>query len=303
MAKQIAIALGGGGTKGYAHIGVLKTLEAAGYEIIAISGTSAGSLVGSLYAAGYTPDEIFEILRSANPKHIFDRRPTDRPSILALQGIEEVLRKALGTRTFAELKRPFGAVALDILSNRTIFLRSGPVVEAALASSAIPGVFPPIKLNDWLLVDGGTTDNVPVRLARLLAPRGTPVVAVALGLMPPEVSCFTEIAPPFRLHLLQRLISRLRYTQAFNTSVRAIEISLGAHTMLRLHVDQPEVLVIPAVENVDLLSTPQDTKPIVAAGAEAMEKQLPALHDAFSWKNRWRTRAKTLEMNHVVVYE
>ncbi len=303
MAKQIAIALGGGGTKGYAHIGVLKTLEAAGYEIIAVSGTSAGSLVGSLYAAGYTPDEIFEILQSANPKHIFDRRATDRPSILGLQGVEKVLRKALDKRTFVELQRPFGAVALDILSNRTIFLRSGPVVEAALASSAIPGVFPPIKLKDWLLVDGGTTDNVPVRLARMLAPRGTPVIAVALGLMPPEVSCFTEIAPPFRLRLLQRLIARLRYTQAFNTCVRAAEISIGSHTLLRLHVDQPEVLVVPAVEDVDLLSTPQDTKPIVAAGAEAMEKQLPALQDAFSWKKRWRIRSKELELNHVIVDE
>ncbi len=300
MSKQIAVALGGGGAKGYAHIGVLRVLEEAGYEIIAVSGTSAGALVGSLYAGGYTPDEILERLQAINPKHIFDRRAGDRPSVLGLHGVEHMLRESLGERTFADLPRPFGAVAVDILTSHTIFLRQGSVVEAALASSAIPGLFPPVKWKDWLLVDGGLADNVPVRLARMLAPR-VPVVAVPLGVMPPTLTCFTEIPVPFRLPVLQNVVSRLRYTQAFNTFVRASEVAVGHHTLLRLHVDQPEITIMPPVAHVDMLGTPTDVEAVVAAGEAVAREQLPALERLFSWRRWLRRNPPPPELNHVIV--
>ncbi len=302
MKRRIVLALGGGGTKGYAHIGVLKVLEAAGYEIAAVSGTSAGALVGSLYAAGYTPDEIAELLQSVDPRHIFDRRSGDRPSILGLQGVENMLREALGDRTFADLQRPFGAVAVDILSGDTIFLRSGSVVEAALASSAIPGLFPPVKWGDWLLVDGGMADNVPVRLARLLAP-GLPVVAVTLGIMPRPVSCFDELPLPIRLKRFQHVVARLRYTQAVNTFIRAAEVSLGYHILLRLQTDRPEVIINPPVDDVDVLASPEDPTFIIQAGEESARATLPHLASLFSWRRFFRPRPPKPEMYHVVVAE
>ncbi len=299
MKKQIAVALSGGGAKGYAHLGALSVLEEEGYDIVAVSGTSIGSLVGALYAAGYTPSQILSLLQSVDPRHLFDRRRGDRPSILGLQGIETTLRAALGQRTFADLPRPFGAVALDILSTHTIFLRSGSVVEAVLASSAIPGMFPPVKKGNWLLVDGGLADNVPVRLARLLAPR-VPVVAVSLGLMPPAVHCFSDIPLPLRVPLMQRAISRLRYTQAFNTFVRASEIALGYATTLRLEVDRPEVLVVPAVHDVEVLGTPPDAERVVAAGEAAMREALPALRRV-SRRPRWLRRTPPVDLRYVIV--
>jgi len=302
MKKDIVLALGGGGAKGYAHIGVLRVLEEAGYNVVGVAGTSAGALVGALYAAGYTPDEILERLIAVDPQHIFDRRAGDRPSILGLQGVEAMLREALGDRTFADLPRPFGAVAVDILSGKTIFLRSGVVADAALASSAVPGVFPPIAWKDWLLVDGGVADNVPVRLARLLAPR-TPVVAVALSLMPPEVEQFEEIAlPPVRISILQKVIARLRYTQAFNIFVRSSEVALGHHTLLRLQVDRPEVTIIPAVGQVNFLDNPPDIDAVVAAGETAARAALPQLKRLFPWyRLRWRTPPPDLD--YVVIDE
>ncbi len=297
---RIALALGGGGTKGYAHIGIIKTLQEAGYEIAAVSGTSAGSLVGALYAAGYTPDEITDLLQSVDPRHIFDRRSGDRPSILGLQGVEGMLRAAIGDRTFSDLTLPFGTVAVDILSGATIFLHAGSVVEAALASSAIPGIFPPVKWGPWLLVDGGMADNVPVRLARLLGPR-MPVIAVSLGIMPPAVTCFHEIPLPIRIKRFQNLVARLRYTQAFNTFIRAAEISLGHHTLLRLQVDRPEFIINPPVDNIDILATPDDPTPIIQAGAEAARATLPHLEAYFRRPRLLRPRPPKLEMHHVMV--
>ncbi len=302
MKRRIVLALGGGGTKGYAHIGVIKVLEAAGYEIAAVSGTSAGALVGSLYAAGYAPDEITELLKSVDPRHIFDRRSGDRPSILGLQGVENMLREALSEHTFADLQRPFGSVAVDILSGDTIFLRSGSVVEAALASSAIPGLFPPVKWGDWLLVDGGMADNVPVRLARLLAP-GLPVVAVTLGIMPRPVSCFDELPLPIRLKRFQHVVARLRYTQAVNTFIRAAEVSLGYHILLRLQTDRPEVIINPPVDDVDVLASPDDPTFIIQAGEESARATLPHLASLFSWRRFFRPRPPKPEMYHVVVAE
>ncbi len=302
MKKPIVLALGGGGAKGYAHIGVIRVLEEAGYDVVAVAGTSAGALVGALYAGGYTPDEILERLLAVDPQHIFDRRSGDRPSILGLQGMESMLREALGDRTFADLERPFGAVAVDILSGQTIFLRSGKVVDAALASSAVPGVFPPIAWKDWLLVDGGVADNVPVRLARILAPR-VPVVAVALSIMPPEVTQFEEIAMlPVRVSILQKVIARLRYTQAFNIFVRSSEVALGHHTLLRLQVDRPEVTIVPAVTNVNILDNPPDIDAVIAAGEAAAREALPQLERLYPWyRLRWRT--PTPDLDHVIIDE
>ncbi len=301
MKRRIVLALGGGGTKGYAHLGVIKVLEAAGYEIAGVSGTSAGALVGSLYAAGYTPDEIAALLQSVDPRHVFDRRSGDRPSILGLQGVEKVLRQALGERTFADLPRPFGSVAVDILSGATVFLRRGPVVEAALASSAIPGLFPPVKWENWLLVDGGMADNVPVRLARLLAP-GPPVVAITLGIMPQPVPCFQDLPLPLRLKRFQHIVARLRYTQAVNTFIRAAEVSLGYHILLRLQTDRPEIIINPPVDHVDILASPDDPGPIIRAGEEAARATLPHLEDLFSWRRRlFRPRPPQPEMHHVVI--
>ncbi len=302
MKKPILLALGGGGAKGYAHIGVIRVLEEAGYDVVAVAGTSAGALVGALYAGGYTPDEILEHLLSVDPQHIFDRRSGDRPSILGLQGMESMLREALGDRTFADLERPFGAVAVDILSGQTIFLRSGKVVDAALASSAVPGIFPPIAWKNWLLVDGGVADNVPVRLARILAPR-VPVVAVALSIMPPKVTQFEEIAtPPVRVSILQKVIARLRYTQAFNIFVRSSEVALGHHTLLRLHVDRPEVTIVPAVTNVNILDNPPDIDAVIAAGEVAARDALPQLKRLYPWY-RLRWRMPTPDLDHVIIDE
>ena len=104
---EITLALGGGGSKGFAHIGVLRVLEEHGYRVRVVAGTSAGAIIGALYASGYSPDEIVAWIESVPPKP-FQRKPEDKPSLMGFSGVEEMLRKALGNRTFDDLPRLFG---------------------------------------------------------------------------------------------------------------------------------------------------------------------------------------------------
>ena len=300
MKREIALALGGGGAKGNAHIGVLRVLEEAGYTVRAVAGTSAGSIVGALYAAGYNPLEIEEWVKSVDQRHFFDRSSGDRPSILGLHGLRTMLESALGDRDIRSFPMPFGAVSVDILSGKTLFMTSGSAVEAVLASSAVPGIFPPLKKENWLLVDGGTTDNVPVRLARLLAP-GLPVVAVSLTTMPPAVPCFSGLKPPFQVPGLLKMAGRLRYAQALKIALRAVDIAISEATLLRLSVDRPEVLITPDVAEIDILATDVPVENVAARGEEAARHALKDIERLFSPLRRLTRRPPKPDLSDVVM--
>ncbi len=297
---DLALALGGGGAKGFAHLGVLRVLEEQGYRVRAIAGTSAGAIVGSLYAAGYSAEEVTQWLESV-PEHAFQRRPNDGPSLMGMAGIEEMLRRALGERTFADLPIPFGVAAVDIYKGYTVYLRRGPVVEAVLASSAVPGIFPPRQWNARLLVDGGVMDNVPVRLARLLAPH-LPVVAVSLTPTPDRLGDPTGVRMLAKIPLLNQLAGRLRLGQAFNIFLRAIDVGGAWMTHIRLQLDQPEVLIEPDVAQVGLLDQ-VNVREVAAIGEEAARQALPQLAEATSTWAAWRRRLKPppLDLNDVEV--
>lgn len=291
---EITLALGGGGAKGFAHIGVLRVLEEQGYRVRAVAGTSAGSIIGALYAAGYDAEEITAWVESV-PERAFQRRPHDGPSLMGLAGVEAMLRQALGERTFADLPIPFGAVAVDLLKGHTVYLRRGSVVEAVLASSAVPGIFPPRQRNGRLLVDGGVMDNVPVRLARLLAPH-LPVVAVSLTPPPERLGSPTGVRMLAKVPILNQLAGRLRLGQAFNIFLRAVDIGSAWMTHIRLQLDQPEVLITPDVAQVGLLDQ-VDIRAVAALGERAAREALPQLEAATSAWAAWRRRWKPAPLN------
>ncbi len=286
---EIALALGGGGSKGFSHIGVLRVLEQQGYRARAVAGTSAGAIIGSLYAAGYTPEEIVAWVERV-PAKAFQRKPHDKPSLMGLAGVEQMLREALGDRTFEDLPLPFGTVAVDVHKGRTVYLRSGPVVEAVLASSAVPGIFPPLEWKGRLLVDGGVTDNVPVRLARLLAPE-VPVVAVSLTPTPDLLGDPTGVRMLARVPVLNQIAGRLRLGQAFNLFLRSIDIAGAWMTHLRLTIDRPEVIIRPEVAQIGLLEQ-VDVRTVAALGETAAQQALPELHAATRTLASLRRRIK-----------
>ena len=177
---RAALALGGGGARGYAHIGVIQVIEERGIEIVAIAGSSMGALVGGLHAAGkldgYTAWVSnltqFDVLR------LLDVSLTS-PGMIRAEKIFARMHELLDGALIEDLPVPFTAVATDLLARKAVWFQRGPVEAAVRASIAMPGVFTPVMLNGRLLVDGGIMDPVPV--APTASARADVTIAVDLG--------------------------------------------------------------------------------------------------------------------------
>lgn len=289
--KEIALALGSGGIKGHAHNGVLRVLRREGYRVRAIAGTSAGGLWGSFFAAGVSPDEV-EAYMAGHPDHtgLYAREPEDGPALMGLGGVRSMLIELLGDRTFEEMEIAFAVTAVDLDTTQEVILNRGRVRDAALATIAVPGIFPPQSWNGRRLIDGGLRDPVPVRLARALAP-GLPVVAVALS---PVMETWMELKPPRLLDALPFVsgyIARHRFTRALNVVIRSVDISAATMIEMRLALDRPEVVIRPRVPQLRLLDD-VDIRLLNRLGEEAAEQALPALEAALGWRTRLALRVQ-----------
>lgn len=286
--KEITLALGGGGAKGNAHFGVLRVLEREGFQIKGLAGTSAGGVFGAMYAAGYSPDEIIARLEQIDQSKLYGHKPGETPALLGTVGLEQHLYALLDDRTFDDLRIPFAVVAVDLHSGREVVLNQGRVIDALMATIALPGIFPPRQWGNYLLVDGGVLNNVPVVQARAFAPH-LPVVAVVLSKPIEEAE---HILSPVRLFdhdPLLKYITRLRVAQAFNYFINAIEIGSRNMTELRLKVDKPDVIIRPDVENIGLLDK-VCIADVARKGEIAAEQALPALKQAVSWQGQLQRR-------------
>ena len=177
---RAALALGGGGARGYAHIGAIEALNERGIEIVSVAGTSMGALVGGLYAAGkldgYT--EWVRTLTQFDVLRLLDVS-LSAPGVIRAEKIFARVRELLGGALIEDLAVPFTAVATDLLAQRAVWFQEGPLEVAVRASIAIPGVFTPVMLNGRLLVDGGLMDPLPI--APTTSARADVTVAVDLG--------------------------------------------------------------------------------------------------------------------------
>ena len=162
---KTGLALSGGGARGVAHAGVLKALEELGVEITCLSGTSAGSIVGALYAYGYKPDEIYNIVKDVS---IFRSvRPAwTWTGLLTMDGLKELLIKSMPENDFKALKIPLTIAATDIRKGEVHYFTEGELIPAIVSSCSIPAVFNPSNYNGGLFVDGGICDNLPSKVIR-----------------------------------------------------------------------------------------------------------------------------------------
>jgi NTE family protein len=178
---KIGYALSGGAVRGAAHLGFLEVFEEAGIRPDFIAGTSAGACVGAGYAAGVPLERLMRMVKAATWRGV-----TGAPQVRALSVSTTPLRSwiedAIGDITFEELDVPLAAVTCNIIDGAHVVLRTGSVVEAAVASAAMPGLFSPLERDGMLLVDGGIIDNLPVGVARMMG--ADVVVAVDVGAGP-----------------------------------------------------------------------------------------------------------------------
>ena len=170
MSKTLGLALGAGGTRGIAHIGFLKGLEEAGIRPDFISGSSMGSIVGACYSKGMTCDEMRDIALQLKTSDILDLSlmSFSKLGLLKCVKVRKLISGFLGDCTFDQLKIPFSCVAVDLKSGALKNFSSGGVVDAVLASSAMPSVFRPVEIDGMLLIDGGVLCRVPVKEVKKL---------------------------------------------------------------------------------------------------------------------------------------
>lgn len=282
---DITLALGGGGAKGNAHIGVLRRLEKEGYKIRSVAGTSYGGLVAVLYALGYSPNEIQSIFESTDQTHLYGRAPQDGPSLLGMAGVRKLLDAVIGEKTFADTNIPCAVTAVDINSGREVFLAEGKLMDAVLATIALPGIFPVQRLNGWDLVDGGVLNPVPVTTARILSP-DLPVVAVVLNdPIDIPVRGYSIPVPSIFPKSIADRIARISLAQSLDVFLRSVDVSSRALSHLRLELDKPEVIVRPNVHHISLLDQVV-VADVAQLGEDALVEVLPQLKRAVSWHAR-----------------
>ncbi|AIE59539.1 patatin-like phospholipase family protein [Bacillus methanolicus] len=162
---KIGLALGSGGARGFAHLGVIKVLKAEGIPIDFLAGSSMGAMVGCLYAAGLDIDRLYKLAGAFKRKYYLDFT-VPKMGLIAGKRVKELVRIFTHGKNIEQLEIPVGVVATDLMTGEKVVFRQGPIADAVRASISIPGIFVPEKLNGRLLVDGGVVDRIPVSVVK-----------------------------------------------------------------------------------------------------------------------------------------
>ncbi len=164
--KRVALVLGGGAARGLAHIGVIKALEEHNINFEYVVGTSVGALIGAFYAAGLTSQQMIEYAKSIKTKDIKGGLVPFVPS--KTDGIKNVITKFLGDIEIKDLKKHYCAVAVDVKSAQEVHFTKGNLAEVVAGSCAVPGVFLPVEYENYVLYDGGLSNNLPSNVPKIV---------------------------------------------------------------------------------------------------------------------------------------
>lgn len=281
--KKIVLALGGGGLKGYAHIGVISALEDLGYEIAGIAGTSAGGVFGSFYAYGYSIIEILSFIHEIDKTKLFQRLPTDAPSLIGLKGLYQILDEKFGDKTLDQLKIPFATTAVDIKTNREIFMDCGKLSDAVKATSAMPGVFPYVDKYDLTLVDGGVYDPVPVNLARWIV-HEHPIMAVSLSPEKEKAQVLSNLQIPAISPIPSSVVqyfANMRLGKALDTFLVSLDVMQMIMTDMQLQLTQPEITLFPDTSKYYYIDD-VDPDELIDNGRKSVESARNAIQKVFN---------------------
>ncbi len=261
LKKGISLVLGGGGSKGPAHLGVIKALVEEGFEIKEIIGTSAGALIGGLYAANPDVEKIEEIFNSLNYRKLF-RLLVGKPNRSGLingEKYRKFIEDCCAVKNIEETKIPFRAVSCDLVSGERYVFEKGPMSTAISASSAIPAIFSPVKYEDKILIDGGAVAPVAIDEAR--PQKRDKVVAVAL---------FKHIFPKNYQQLRQAGLGRIAY----------VSMQVVIRNLSKQAVGKADIAVLPDVEDINVLNFVK-TKSYVEIGYRAMKEKIGELNKLY----------------------
>lgn len=258
---RVALVLGGGAARGFAHVGVIRVLEQEKIPIHLIVGTSVGSLVGALYASNPDSFQLEWLAFSLEKDDIFDFSLfSSGMGPVVGDRIEQFVKKKIPQANIEDLKLPFAAVATDLNTGQRVVLTKGPISRAVRASSAIPGVFHPVQHERNLLVDGGVVDNVPADAAREMG--ADVVIAVNIG----------------------KGVVNFRIENLVDVSLQAVNIM--GNEIERFKIKDADVVIEPNVRNVTMMDFSRK-KECMEAGISAAREALPAVLKAIE---QWRKK-------------
>lgn len=269
---RLGLALGGGGVRGGAHIGLLKVLDRAGIAVGPIAGTSAGGIVGGLYAAGLSAVRIERLLLSCSPEALLEPDASGW-SLLSTRRFIDLIRRRVDDARVEDLPHPFAAVAVDLRSSREVRLTAGPLAEAMQATMAVPGLLCPVDDGDCLLVDGGVLNNVPVDAVRALGAER--VLAVDVGVpatFPLEIASF-GLPPGPVPRLLERVLALTGRDRAALAATKAIGLLSAEVSAYRLRENPPDLLLRPDLSDIAVMDMSRLSQAI-AIGEEMAEAHL-----------------------------
>ena len=257
---KIGLALGGGAARGFAHVGVIQVLEEAGITPVLVTGTSAGSLVAALYASGKNGAQLQKVAETMEESTIADwTLPFFGRGVLRGEALAKYVNLQVGQKPIEAMPMPLGIVATDLNSGNDMLFQRGDTGTAVRASSAVPAVFTPVKINGHEYVDGGLSSPVPVRAARKMG--AELVIAVDIS-SPPEASSASGT-----IEVLLQTFSIM------GKSINGFELK------------DADVVVRPVLTGVSS-SDFSSRKRSIEAGRQAMLQALPQLRLAIAAKSR-----------------
>ncbi len=250
---KIALVLGGGAARGFAHVGVIRALEQEKIPIDMIVGTSVGSLIGAIYASDLNSFELEWTAFTLEKDDLFDYGIFSAITGMGLakgDKLEAFIKTKIPAANIEDLKVPFAAVATDLNRGTIVVLDKGSVARAVRASSAIPGVFTPVDYQGKLLVDGGLMDNIPIAVARA---RGADIV-IAVD--------------------ISENVTNFNVTNLVDVVLQAVNIMFNEN--VKNKKKDADVLIAPAVGDVGMLDFTQK-KRCMLTGIEAAQKVMPEI--------------------------
>jgi len=265
---RIGITLSGGGARGLAHIGVLKVLVREDVEITALSGASMGGIIAALLANGFSPQEMEEEAKRMSSMRnliaLIDIKPPRR-GLVAGERVRQYLSHFIpADLTFQDLEIPLILETVDAASGRENPLSTGSVLDALMATSAFPGIFPAVDIEGIQLIDGGVLHNLPVHLLGEFAVDHRLAVDVA-----PSLDDDRPIKTPSELSFMPEFAREL---------YNATQLMAAALTKVHLEIEPPDLLLRPPLSpEIGLFVSFTQAEDIVAAGEAACEAALPAI--------------------------
>lgn len=248
----VGLALGSGGNRGFAHIGVIKVLEENNIPVDIVAGTSAGSVVGALYAGGFHAKELEQLALKLDEKELRDFEFSIHGYIRG-ERLQDFINQALKNRTIEQLDKPFAALATELSSGKVYAFNHGNTGLAVRASSSIPGVFQPVTINDSKYVDGALKNPVPVNIAHKMG--ADIVIAVDVS-----QQNFGSSEDPNILEILTQSLRIMR------------------QKLIDDDISSAEIVIRPLIEiKTDINSLSKEN--IILAGEQAAITALPAIRD------------------------